>query len=274
MSVRRFARAKINLSLRVGPPHDDGRHPLQSIVTFADDVGDWLQAEAASTLSLHVDGPFASALNNEADNLVLRAARLLGANRGARLSLTKNLPVASGIGGGSADAAAALHALNELWSLSLEDNDLASRAAVLGADTPSCVFATACVMSGTGETTTPLSLPPLHLVLANPAIALSTRDVYERFDDLGLGEDLPAEPEDWRDSRNDLTAAAIDLAPQIADVLEALADLDGVECARLSGSGATCFAVVADRKSAEAAARELGAARPTWWIKPATCGAR
>lgn len=288
-AVEVFAPAKVNLTLAVGPPQADGRHPLQSIAAFAD-VGDRLRLEPAETLSLAVTGPFAAGLQEEPDNLVLRAASALGAAaggraRGAKLTLHKALPIASGIGGGSADAAAALRGLNVLWGLGWRDEALAEIAAALGADVPVCVACRPAVMTGTGEAVRPFTMPALAAVLVNPGAPVPTGAVYRRFDALGLGADWPppAAPagfttaaEAWRavESRdNDLTPAAVAEAPVIAAVLQRLRQDPRVRLARLSGSGATCFALVEGPALAQAVAQDLTAEARGWWIAATQLGA-
>jgi 4-diphosphocytidyl-2-C-methyl-D-erythritol kinase len=284
-----FAPAKINLTLAVGPLRADGRHELQSLAAFAD-VGDRLRLEPASGLSLQVRGPFAPALAEETDNLVLRAARLLaqaagGAPLGAALTLEKNLPVASGIGGGSADAAAALRGLNSLWGLGWSEGALADLARSLGADVPVCVACRPALMSGAGEDLRPVAMPSLSAVLVNPGVPVSTGAVYRRFDALGLGADWPppeppssfASPdESWRiflGRDNDLSPAAIVEAPVIAAMLQRLRQDPRVKLARLSGSGATGFALTEAWALARAVAQDLTAEGRGWWIVPAQLGA-
>ena len=165
MSVRVFAPAKINLTLEVGAPRADGYHPLQSAVVFAGE-GDWIEVSDADALSLEITGPFSDGLSAD-DNLVLRAARLLDPQRGASLKLEKNLPIASGIGGGSSDAAATLLALNQLWGLQRSTGDLAQLSAALGADVPVCVYKRSAWMTGVGDQ------------VARPAAAMNARDLAE-----------------------------------------------------------------------------------------------
>lgn len=237
-------------------------------------VGDALHATRAEALSLAVTGPEARALAGEADNLVLRAARALaerlGRPAGAALRLTKRLPVASGIGGGSADAAAALRALGALWGVR-ELGLLEAVAPGLGADVPACLACRPCRMSGIGEVLAPVpSVPRVGLVLANPRIALVTPAVFARREG-GFSAPASLSPR-WPDAaafvrdlamlRNDLEEPAIALCPPVAEVLAALRALPGCLLARVSGSGATCFGLFAAPDAAEAAARLLPAA---WW---------
>jgi 4-diphosphocytidyl-2-C-methyl-D-erythritol kinase len=190
MTQRYFAPAKVNLSLRVGPALASGLHPLDSIVAFTSRIGDWLEISADPTLSLSINGPFASGLSNGEENLILRAARILADRLGhdvsARIMLTKNLPIASGIGGGSGDGAAALIGLSDLWQSGLSRSQLCELGAQLGADVPACIMGHPLHMTGTGETTTPIpTLPKLGIVLVNPLVACPTGPVYRHFDALG-----------------------------------------------------------------------------------------
>jgi 4-diphosphocytidyl-2-C-methyl-D-erythritol kinase len=280
LSITEAASAKVNLFLHVGERRADGFHPLQSLAVFTG-AGDVLRAEAAPHLSLALDGPFAAGLVAESDNLVLRAARALAAEAGtlagAVLTLTKNLPVASGIGGGSADAAAALRALQRLWKLDTDDAALLEIAAGLGSDVPVCVPSTSAYMEGRGEILTPVSLPRLPILLVNPGVAVPTRDVFAALQTRsGAGLALPqggfpdaaALLQFLTRTRNDLEAPARAIQPVIATVLDALAGLPGVALARMSGSGATCFALLQDDAACAAAAAMLGSAHPGWWVAP------
>lgn len=271
--ITETARAKINLFLHVGARREDGFHPLQSLAVFTD-LGDGLAIEAAADLSLSVTGPFASGLDGEGDNLVLRAARALGGD-GARLTLTKNLPVSSGIGGGSADAAAALRGLSRLWGTGA---DLHALGADLGSDVPVCVDGVPAFMEGRGEILVPIqALPRLAMLLVNPGVAVPTRQVFAGLQTRsGVDMTLPAGR--FRDTadvlrfldttRNDLEAPALRIAPVIGDVLEALRALPGALLARMSGSGATCFALFADDDCCQRGAEMLRQARSGWWIAP------
>jgi 4-diphosphocytidyl-2-C-methyl-D-erythritol kinase len=283
--VTEAASAKVNLFLHVGERRTDGFHPLQSLAVFTG-AGDVLRAEAAAQLSLALNGPFAAGLQAESDNLVLRAARALqsrvlaaegGTLVGASLTLTKNLPVASGIGGGSADAAAALRALKQLWRLEIEDAALLEIAATLGSDVPVCVPSAAASMEGRGEILTSVPVPRLAMLLVNPGVAVPTRDVFAALRSRsGIGQgvprdgfaDAPALLDFLFSTRNDLEDPARALQPVIGEVLDRLAALPGVTLARMSGSGATCFALFADTAACEAAAATLRQAGPDWWIAP------
>lgn len=270
-----FAPAKVNLHLHVTGRRADGYHLLDSLVVFAG-AGDVLHAKPADELGLSVAGPFAGGLAQEADNLVLRAARLLaeltGVRAGAWLVLEKNLPVASGIGGGSADAAAALRLLCRLWQVAPAPEALHQVAQRLGADVPVCMVNRSARMSGIGEVLAPVPpLPGVGLVLVNPGVSVSTPSVFKARNG---GFSPPADfPDCWLDARslaawlqaarNDLEAPAMALVPVIADVLDALRALPGCLLARMSGSGATCFGLFASPEEAERAAALLR--RPGWW---------
>ena len=281
MTIQEPASAKVNLFLHVGERRGDGFHPLQSLAVFTK-AGDVLRAEPAPVLSLVVDGPFAAGLQAEGDNLVLRAARALAAEAGtlagAALTLTKNLPVASGIGGGSADAAAALRALKRLWRLEVDDSVLAEIAAGLGSDVPVCVPARGAFMEGRGEILTQVpSLPRLAMLLVNPGVAVPTREVFAGLQSRsGAAMTLPhggfADAASLlhflKGTRNDLEAPARAIQPVIGEVLAALARLPEVLLARMSGSGATCFALFADQEACRHGAEQLRAAQGGWWVAP------
>ena len=262
--LREAAPAKVNLYLHIVGRRADGLHLLESLVAFAD-AGDVLCAEPADALSLEVVGPFARALAGEADNLVLRAARALAPGRGARLVLEKNLPVAAGLGGGSADAAAALRLLSRLWGV---EAGLEALAAGLGADVPVCLAGEACAVAGIGERITPLpGWPAPYLLLANPGAALRTPEVFAaRQGPFRGSRPRPQTAADLTGCANDLTEAALSLAPEIAEVLAVLAALDGALFARMSGSGATCFAAFADKPARNRAREALRTRHPGWWV--------
>jgi 4-diphosphocytidyl-2-C-methyl-D-erythritol kinase len=264
----RFAPAKVNLFLHVTGRRADGYHLLDSLAVFPA-VGDVVTAEPADALSLAVTGPFAAGLQAEPDNLLLRAARLLRPGAGAALTLEKNLPVASGIGGGSADAAAALRLLARLWGV---EGSLHTAALALGADVPVCLESAPARMGGVGEVlgSAPV-LPVFGMVLVNPGVAVATPAVFKARQ--GAFSPPAILPETWPDAAamaadlrgcmNDLQAPAIALAPVIGEVLAALTALPGALLARMSGSGATCFALFATPAGAAAAAAHV--ARPGWW---------
>ncbi len=269
-SVREFAPAKINLALHVLGRRNDGYHELDSAVAFAS-VGDVLEIELAETTTLSVSGPFAAEVPVTADNLVLKAHAALAAQfdvPNVAMRLTKNLPVASGIGGGSADAAAALRGLMRLADVRFDSETVQKIALSLGADVPVCLRGTACRMQGVGEIISDLKLLPAKaIVLVNPLQACGTADVFRKLglkagDVLGsaLDENSPAT---WR---NDMTAAAIAVQPAIAEVLAALRDHP---TSRMSGSGATCFALFETLEEAETVGRQLAVRHSNWWIAPA-----
>ena len=270
--IREPASAKVNLCLHVTGRRADGYHLLDSIVVFAA-VGDVVTAEAGPALSLAIRGPMAAGLDAGDDNLVLRAARAFSADRGARLGLEKHLPVASGIGGGSADAAAALRALARLWGLPLPGADAVL---ALGADVPVCLNGRAVRMQGVGEVLSPLPpLPRAWLVLANPRQGVSTPTVFRALTRRDHPA-LPALPAGFADAaalagwlqqtRNDLEPAAENLLPAIGQVRAALAAQPGCLLARMSGSGATCFGLFGDEPAARAAEAALQQANPGWWL--------
>lgn len=275
MAAEGFAAAKVNLALHVTGRRPDGYHLLDSLVVFVD-VGDRVTVAPADALSLTVTGPRAAGVPVGDDNLVLRAARALAPGRGAAITLEKHLPAASGIGGGSADAAAALRALARLWDLPVPDRVGLMR---LGADVPVCAASRPMRMSGLGEILAPVSaLPDFHLVLANPGVAVSTPAVFralaspdnapmpDRLPDCATAEELAL----WlRMMRNDLEAPAIALCPEIRATLAALSELPGCLLARMSGSGATCFGLFAGPAAARAGAQALSIAHPDWWVEAA-----
>ncbi len=282
LPLEAFAPAKINLWLHVTGRRTDGYHELDSLVAFAD-IGDRLTGAPAEALSLTVSGPFAGALETGGGNLVLRAARALavrcGVPAGAALHLEKNLPVAAGIGGGSADAAAALRLCARLWRAETGGEDLARLALDLGADIPVCLAGRTARMTGIGETLTPLAPlpPPAPAVLVNPGAAVPTGAVFGALagpfsPPAGLRDgDLAARA---GPNRNDLETPAIALVPEIADVLAALRATPGLRLARMSGSGATCFGLFGSEGEAVAAARAIAAAQPAWWVAACSIGDR
>jgi 4-diphosphocytidyl-2-C-methyl-D-erythritol kinase len=276
-----LARAKVNLYLHITGKRADGYHLLDSLIVFAD-TGDEIALAPADRLSLAIDGPFADGLGVGPDNLVLRAAKALqevtGARAGAAIRLTKNLPVASGIGGGSADAAATLAGLCGLWDVAPGRAALHAIAARLGADVPVCLDGAASFVGGIGEELAPArGLPPAWLLLANPKVATPTPAVFKaRQGSFSRAARWSEPPRDFaafaarlQSCANDLTEAAISVTPAIRDVLAALAALPGCALARLSGSGATCFGLFADEAAARAAESKLRGARPDWWIAAA-----
>jgi 4-diphosphocytidyl-2-C-methyl-D-erythritol kinase len=271
------APAKVNVALRLTDRRPDGYHELDSFVVFTA-WADRLSFTPDRRLALEVSGPFAAALGNPSDNLVLRAARRLAEHAGCpphvRIALDKRIPVAAGLGGGSADAAATLRGLSRLWRLGLQHADLLPFALELGADVPVCLRSAPARIGGIGERIEPIELPVLDLVLANPNQAVSTAQVF-----AGVGAITPAlRPEEpvpavhadllaWLRARgNDLEAPARRIAPVIGEVLAALGAQPGCRLARMSGSGATCFGVFDHEQAAARAARAMRQAQPSWWV--------
>jgi 4-diphosphocytidyl-2-C-methyl-D-erythritol kinase len=289
--LREEGRAKVNLTLRVVSRRVDGYHELESVVAFAD-CADQLSLTAGPELQLRTTGPLAEACGEASDNLVFKAAQLLAERvPGLKLGefvLDKVLPVAAGIGGGSADAAAALRLLARLNGLSLDDPHLREVALLTGADVPVCLASRACDMTGVGENLLPLNLPAMPCVMVNPRVPVATKDVFAA---LGLqkGEllvgasdviEAPGWPDDggsigdWVEAlsagTNDLEAPAQRIQPLIGEVLASLRDADGSLLARMSGSGATCFAIFAEAAKAQAAAKQVELAHPAWWVHAGT----
>ena len=281
------APAKINLFLHVTGKRDDGYHLLESLVCFTA-AGDALSGELRDDgkITLSITGPMAGDLSDapSEDNLVIRAARLLQqetqTSLGAALVLDKRLPVASGIGGGSADAAATLRLLVDMWKLDLDADTLSRIALSLGADVPVCLRGQTVLMSGIGETLTDLpEFPSLPMVLINPGKPVSTPAIFKaREEDAFSNENLwdvtthyqsgAALAADLQDCGNDLTLAATSILPEICDILNALAREEGCLLARMSGSGATCFAIYDTTDQAEQAAKTIASAHEDWWITP------
>ena len=280
MLVSERAHAKINLALHITGRRADGYHELDSIVAFAD-VADVLTIAPADSVSLDITGPFAGDLPRDGTNSVLSAWRLLddfSRQQGAALTpvkfhLEKNLPVASGIGGGSADAAAALRGLIRLFGLSISAQDLNELALQLGADVPVCLLQKSSRMRGIGEIIEPIEIDlPEGIVLVNPRIPASTPKVFESLN-LQCGQSFGAaignvhDIESWR---NDLTAPAVTLVPEIADVIGSLNFQPDIVCSRMSGSGATCFGLFESLENAQIAADAIAEKHPDWWVVATT----
>ena len=284
-------RAKVNLTLRVIGRRTDGFHDLESVVAFAD-CADRLTLTPGPELALQMSGPLAQACGDTTDNLVLKATRLLAERvpglKAGIFTLDKVWPVAAGIGGGSADAAAALRLLAKLNGLALDDQRLLAVALATGADVPVCLASRACDMTGVGETLTPLSLPIMPCVMINPGAPVATRDVFTALGlrngellvgatDVFSGTDWPeagASVEDWVEvlaaSTNDLEAPAMRIEPVIGEVISALNATNGAWLARMSGSGATCFAIYENTADAGRAAEKIRRDHPTWWVHSGT----
>ena len=268
MAIRRSAAAKINLCLHVVGQRADGLHDLQSAVAFLE-CGEWVELRKSERTALNILGPKAAELPRQDDNLILKAAALFPRHCQTDIRLHKTMPVASGIGGGSADAAATLHAMAALWDLPLPD--VAARLS-LGADVPVCMGRAPVLMQGIGAQISPLAaLPPLFACLVNPGRGLSTARVFEH---LALKSNPPLEPPPpvaaefcaWlKRQRNDLQRPAVAAEPRIADVLEAL-DAQAPLLARMSGSGATCFALYESLAAAQDCAAAIQSTQRAWWV--------
>jgi 4-diphosphocytidyl-2-C-methyl-D-erythritol kinase len=309
-SATALAPAKVNLTLRIVGRRADGYHDLESLVAFAP-FGDRLILRIGPPLGLTVSGPTAPGAGPPADNLVLRAAQAVAARidglKLGRFSLIKRLPSGSGLGGGSSDAAAALRLIAQANALGLDDPRIRESARATGADVPVCLDPRPRLMRGTGDIlSAPLALPNLGIVIVYPGIAVSTGEVFKALDlapgepgtagvppalliEAGSARDARAGgqdargPKEGRDEReaflawlagetNDLQAAAIAIAPPIADALRAIADLPGCRLARMSGSGSACFGLFDSARAAAAAARRLAPARPDWWVRSGSLG--
>jgi 4-diphosphocytidyl-2-C-methyl-D-erythritol kinase len=281
------ARAKVNLTLRVVGRRIDGYHDLESVVAFAD-CADRLSLTPGSELRLKTTGPLAQACGETSENLVFKAARLLGERvpdlKLGDFTLDKVLPVAAGIGGGSADAAAALRLLAQANGLAIDDARLIEVAQLTGADVPVCLNSRACVMTGVGETLLPLILPKMPCVMVNPRVPVATKDVFaalglrngellvgvaDLFEAAGWPDD-GASLEDWVEAlaagSNDLEAPATRIEPVIGEVLSALSATNGAWLARMSGSGATCFAIFENTPEAQRASQQIQQDHPNWWV--------
>lgn len=281
------ARAKVNLTLRVLGRRTDGYHDLESLVAFAD-CADTLTLVPGDKLGLTTTGPRAAECGSLDDNLVTRIAAALAERvdglRTGHFTLDKHLPVAAGIGGGSADAAAALRLLARANNLDLTDPRIAEVAQATGADIPVCVASQACLMAGIGEELTPLPLPVMPCVMVNPRVGVATRDVFStlglKSGELLVGATDVMQALQWPDDGagadawievvghgiNDLEKPALKVQPIISDVLDALRSAEGAQFARMSGSGATCFAIFRTDAAAQSAAAAIQQAHPGWWV--------
>lgn len=285
MRLSAFAPAKVNLFLHVGGPDAEGYHPISSLMVFAD-VGDRVAIQPSDAPGFETSGPFGAAIPSDADNLVVRAARAFHARLGGpippyRLILDKHLPIAAGLGGGSSDAGAALKLLRDALAPALSDEDLEPLAASLGADGAACLRATALLAEGRGEILSPApELPELHAVLVNPGVPSPTGAVYRAYDAAVHPEGaalpfLPASLETAEEiagwlavaTRNDLQAPAVALEPRIGEALDVLSAEPESLLVRMSGSGATCFALCAGDIEAETLAERLAVLRPDWWVR-------
>lgn len=280
-----FAPAKVNLFLHVGGPDAEGYHPISSLMVFAD-VGDQVAIQPSDAPTFETSGPFGGAIPADGDNLVLRAARAFHARLGGpvppyRLILDKRLPIAAGLGGGSSDAGAVLKLLRDTLAPTLSDEDLEPLAAALGADGAACLRATALMAEGRGEILSPApKMPDLNAVLVNPGVPSPTGAVYRAYDAAvhPQGAERPFLPSDLESAeevaawlavatRNDLEAPAVGLEPRIGEVLDVLREEPESLLVRMSGSGATCFALCAGDIEAETLAERLETVRPDWWVR-------
>lgn len=265
--MEEIAPAKINLALHVRGREADGYHRIETLFAFCEE-GDRLRVADGEGIALALEGPFGAALAGEEDNLVLRAARALaarfGVRAGAGLTLDKRLPVASGIGGGSADAAAALRLLDRFWGIGAGQGELLDLAGALGADVPACLLSCTARGSGRGDRLERVSMPGLAgtpVLLVNPGVKVPTGPVFRAWG----GHDGGPLPADFRAGRNDLETPAIGIAPAIGELLGLLRGLEGADLARMSGSGATCFALFRSEAERDAADARIAALRPAWW---------
>lgn len=277
--IKKIAKPKVNLFLHVTGKRDDGYHLLESLVVFPDG-GDELMVRESTQLALSVSGPFSDDIGDLSDNLVLKAARLLqqytGCPLGAEIELVKNLPVASGIGGGSADAATALHLLAKLWKCSLSGEELRDIGLSLGADVPACLLEKPLLMAGIGEILREIDrFPNFYILLINSKSKVSTPEVFRN---ITIPNDVPnVETTDFATTerllaslkvcRNDLQLAAFKIAPDISNALSVIDAQTGCGLARMSGSGATCFGIFESRADADAAASNIAHEFPDWWVK-------
>lgn len=280
--ISEHAPAKINLALHVTGRRSDGYHLLDTLVVFTE-AGDQIRVRKAARDSFFLTGPFASDVPLDGDNLVLRArdlARKLADDRAfpVHIELEKNLPVASGVGGGSSDAAATLRALAQLWELPLSRPELMHAALSLGADLPMCLAAETLLARGIGEDVSPVSgLPALALVLVNPGVTIATPAVFSALENRNNAPlpPLPAHRDhialvNWlAATRNDLEAPALAIAPEVEATLATLRHA-GASLARMSGSGATCFGLFSNAQDAARAASAIAADRPSWYVAATT----
>jgi 4-diphosphocytidyl-2-C-methyl-D-erythritol kinase len=290
MRLSAFAPAKVNLFLHVGGPDAEGYHPISSLMVFAD-LGDQVMIQPSDALAFETTGPFGASIPAGDDNLVLRAARAFHAKLGGpippyRLILDKRLPIAAGLGGGSSDAGAALKLLRDALAPNIPDDALEPLAASLGADGAACFRATALMAEGRGEALSPApALPPLHAVLVNPGVPSPTGAVYRAYDAAVHPEGaarpfVPSEFETAEETaawlgvatRNDLEAPAVALTPLIGEALDVLRDQPESLLVRMSGSGATCFALCAGDIEAETLAERIETVRPDWWVRRCRLG--
>lgn len=282
--IEEFAPAKVNLTLQVGPARPDGYHPVDSLVVFAD-WGDRLTFHPSRELSLDIEGEGAQTLRGEDENLVLKAARLLATaaglhHDGAAIRLHKQIPLGAGLGGGSADAAAALRGLNRLWALDWPEDMLAGLAAEIGSDIPACVMSRPLRMTGRGERLEALARwPEFPALIVNPRVSVSTARIFALYDDeprpvqarsTPSAADRAAALDALRSAGNDLQSHAVRASADIETVLEALRETHAATLVRMTGSGSTCFALFESREDADIAAGHVLAQQPGWLVQPVT----
>ncbi len=276
--LKAIAPAKINLNLHVTGRRNDGYHLLESIITFAD-FGDEIAIKENEVITLKMSGPFSKGLDNE-NNLVIRATKILAdvfkIKKGVEIELKKNIPVGAGLGGGSADAADVVDLLCGLWKIKITEKQKLEIGLKLGADVPVCQVGQPSFVRGIGEIVEPINnFGKLYSVLVNPAINLSTKDVFSRgIKNYSLPlKNLPERKDEWIDflkmQRNDLTENSIHIVPEIKDLLRKIAATNDCIFSRMSGSGASCFGIYPDKNSAIKAARKLAEQNPKWWVKEA-----
>lgn len=276
MTIIEEAKAKVNLYLNITGKRQDGYHLLDSIFMFTENIFDEVYFTKDKNLSLNITGNFSTSLDGEGNNLVIKAAKLLKETykifEGANITLVKNLPVSSGIGGGSADCAAALRGLNKLWNLNLNNEDLAKLGLKLGADVPACIYSTASNIKGIGEIITPVSLntKDLWAVLINPLESVSTKEIFKHytlrqadFCDFDYNKDFISE---ISKRKNDLEPIATQLCPKIKDILSAFSKTKNCLFFQMSGSGATCFGLYKSKNEAKVAAELIKSVNKKWWI--------
>jgi len=272
MTIREFAPAKINLTLHVTGQRSDGYHLIDSLVAFAD-IGDWVTVEKSTEMHFAVRGPRAKGVPTDDSNLVLRAAGLMLTDQGTSVTLEKHLPAASGIGGGSADAAATLRAIRRLCNQPIPS---AADMLSLGADVPVCLESETARMQGIGEILTPIAaLPAVWVVLVNPGVEISTPRSFKALaskenapmpETIPVFEDIGGMVAWLSEQRNDLQPGAIAMEPVIGDVLAAIATTKKLVLTRMSGSGATCFGLYATEEDASASAQTICTRHPEWWV--------
>lgn len=275
-TIHTFAPAKINLYLHVSEKLENGYHALDSLIAFAN-VGDEITLTPAAEFSLHIDGPFAESIPADENNLAMKAAKLFTDKTGkplnCQMTLTKNLPASAGIGGGSADAAAALRALEQFWDIKLPKPDILAICNALGADVPVCYANRAARILGIGNVQdTRYALPTLHAVLINPLIPCPTGSIFKNFNEpFQTREPDIAEGDAFlpfiKAQKNQLTPAAIQAVPDIEHILSALRSQKNCLFARMSGSGASCFGIFESEEDSTNAARAIESQNPHWWVR-------